>query len=124
MEIKPIRTKADYRAALKEIETLMSAHTDTPEGERLDVLATLVEAYEKKHYRLDLPDPVEAIKFRMEQSGLGPKDLVPMIGQINRVYEVLSRKRPLTLQMIRRLHRDLGIPAESLIKEFAQRKAA
>lgn len=124
MEIKPIRTKADYRAALKEIETLMSARAGTPEGERLDVLATLVEAYEKKVYRLDLPDPVEAIKFRMEQSGLGPKDLVPMIGQINRVYEVLSRKRPLTLQMIRRLHRDLGIPAESLIKELAQRKAA
>jgi HTH-type transcriptional regulator/antitoxin HigA len=124
LEIKPIRTKTDYRAALKEIEALMSARADTPEGERLDVLATLVEAYEKKHYRFDLPDPVEAIKFRMEQSGLGPKDLVPMIGQINRVYEVLSRKRPLTLQMIRRLHKDLGIPAESLIKEREQRKAA
>jgi len=124
MEIKPIRTKTDYRAVLKEIETLMSARADTPEGERLDILATLVEAYEKKHYRFDLPDPVEAIKFRMEQSGLGPKDLVPMIGQINRVYEVLNRKRPLTLQMIRRLHRDLGIPAESLIKELEQRKAA
>jgi HTH-type transcriptional regulator/antitoxin HigA len=124
MEIKPIRTKTDYRAALKEIERLMSARADTPEGERLDVLVTLVEAYEKKHYRFDLPDPVEAIKFRMEHSGLGPKDLVPMIGQINRVYEVLNRKRPLTLQMIRRLHRDLGIPAESLIKELEQRKAA
>src|SRR5579864_5879193 len=110
MEIKPIRTKTDYRAALKEIETLMSAQAGTAEGERLDVLATLVEAYEKKHYRFDLPDPVEAIKFRMEQSGLAPKDLVPMIGQINRVYEVLGRKRSLTLQMIRRLHRDLGIP--------------
>jgi len=124
VEIRPIRTKADYRAALREIETLMFARADTPGGERLDVLATLVEAYEKKHYRLDLPDPVEAIKFRMEQSGLGPKDLVPMIGQINRVYEILNRKRPLTLQMIRRLHRDLGIPAESLIKELQQRKAA
>jgi HTH-type transcriptional regulator/antitoxin HigA len=124
MEIKPVRTKAGYRAALKEIETLMSARADSPEGERLDVLVTLVEAYERKHYRFDLPDPVEAIKFRMEQSGLGPKDLVPMIGQINRVYEVLNRRRPLTLQMIRRLHRDLGIPAESLIKELEQRKAA
>ena len=124
MEIKPIRTKKDYRAALKEIETLMSARADTPEGERLDVLVTLVEAYERKHYRFDLPAPVEAIKFRMEHSGLGPKDLVPIIGQINRVYEVLNRKRPLTLQMIRRLHRDLGIPAESLIKELEQRKAA
>ena len=124
MEIRPIRNKADHRAALKEIETLMSARAGTSEGERLDVLVTLVEAYEKKHYSLDLPDPVEAIKFRMEQSGLAPKDLVPMIGQINRVYEVLNRKRPLTLQMIRRLHRDLGIPAESLIKESEQRRVA
>ena len=124
MEIKPIKTKADYRAALKEIETLMPARAGTPEGERLDVLVTLVEAYEKKHYHFDLPDPVEAIKFRMEQMALAPKDLVPMIGQINRVYEILNRKRPLTLQMIRRLHRELGIPAESLIKEPAQRRAA
>lgn len=124
MEIKPIKTKADYRAALKEIETLMAARAGTPEGERLDVLVTLVEAYEKKHYLFELPDPVEAIKFRMEQSGLAPRDLVPMIGQINRVYEILNRKRPLTLQMIRRLHRDLGIPAESLIKETEQRRAA
>jgi HTH-type transcriptional regulator/antitoxin HigA len=124
MEIKPIRTKTDYRALLKEIETLMSARAGTPEGERLDVLVTLVEAYEKKHYRFDLPDPVEAIKFRMEQMALGPKDLIPMIGQLNRVYEVLNRKRPLTLQMIRRLHQKLGIPAESLIKESAQRRAA
>ena len=124
MEIKPIRTKADYRAALKEVEALMPARAGTPQGERLDVLVTLVEAYEKKHYPFELPDPVEAIKFRMEQSGLAPKDLVPMIGQINRVYEVLNRKRPLTLQMIRRLHRELGIPAESLIGESEQRRAA
>ena len=124
MEIKPIRTKADYRAALKEIETLMSARAGTPEGERLDVLVTLVEAYEKKHYHFDLPDPVEAIKFRMEQMALAPKDLVPMIGRINRVYEILNRKRPLTLQMIRRLHRELGIPAESLLKDPAPRRAA
>jgi HTH-type transcriptional regulator / antitoxin HigA len=124
MEIKPIRTKADYRAALKEIEALMSARAGSREGERLEVLVTLVEAYENKHYRFEMPDPVEAIKFRMEQSGLAPRDLVPMIGQINRVYEVLNRKRPLTLQMIRRLHRDLGIPAESLIKESDHRRAA
>lgn len=124
MEIKPIRTKADYRAALKEIETLMSARPDTPEGERLDVLVTLVEAYEKKHYPMELPDAVEAIKFRMEQSGLTPKDLVPMIGQLNRVYEVLNRKRPLTLKMIWRLHRELGIPAESLIRQPEPRRAA
>ncbi len=124
MEIKSIRTKADHRAALKQIEALMSARPGTPEGERLDVLATLVEAYEKKHFPMELPDPVEAIRFRMEQSGLAPKDLVPMIGQINRVYEVLNRKRPLTLQMIRRLHRDLGIPAECLIKPTDERRAA
>ena len=123
MEIKPIKTKADYRAALREAETLMTARAGTPEGERLDVLVTLLEAYERKRFPLDLPDPIEAIKFRMEQSGLVPKDLVPMIGQINRVYEVLSRKRPLTLQMIRRLHRDLRIPAESLIKESGRRAA-
>jgi len=123
MEINPIKTKADYRDALKEIETLMSARASSPEGERLDVLVTLVEAYERKHYPMALPDPVEAIKFRMEQSGLLAKDLVPMIGQINRVYEVLNRKRPLTLQMIRRLHEGLGIPAEALIKpqDFEQR---
>ncbi len=124
MQIKPIKTKADHRAALKEVETLMSARANTPEGERLEVLVTLVEAYENKHYRFEMPDPVEAIKFRMEQSGLAPKDLVPMIGQINRVYEVLNRRRPLTLPMIRRLHRDLGIPAESLIKESGERRAA
>jgi HTH-type transcriptional regulator/antitoxin HigA len=124
MEIKPIRTKTDYRAALKKIEALMSARAGSPEGERLDVMVTLVEAYERKHYPLDLPDPVEAIKFRMEQMALAPKDLVPMIGQINRVYEILNRKRPLTLQMIRRLHQKLGIPAESLIKEPDQRRAA
>ena len=124
MEIRPIKTKTDYRAALKETETLMSARPNTPEGVRLDVLVMLIEAYEAKHYRFDLPDPVEAIKFRMEQSGLTPKDLVPMIGQLNRVYEVLNRKRPLTLQMIRRLHGELGIPAESLIKQPDARRAA
>jgi len=116
MEIKPVKTEADYRAALKEIETLMLAEPDSPGGEKLDVMATLIEAYESRHYPLDLPDPVEAIKFEMERKGLTVKDLQPMIGQSNRVYEVLSRKRPLTLNMIRKLHDSLGIPAESLIK--------
>ena len=124
MEIKPIRTKADHRAVLKEIEALMSARQGTPEGERLDVLVTLVEAYERKHFPMDLPDPIEAIRFSMEQKSLTAKDLVPMIGQINRVYEVLNGKRPLTLQMIRRLHRELGIPAESLIRERGQQRRA
>ena len=124
MNIRPIKTKADYRAALKEVEALMAAERDTPAGERLDVLVTLVEAYEVKHYPLDLPDPVEAIRFRMEQKEMTPKDLVPMIGQINRVYEVLNRRRPLTLAMIQRLHSELGIPAESLIKQRQHRRAA
>ena len=115
MNIKPIKTKADYRAALKEIESLMMAKHNTPQGERLDVLVTLVEAWERKHYPIDLPDPVDAIKFAMEQRGLSVKDLVPMIGAPNRIYEVLNRKRPLSLKMIWRLHKHLGIPAESLI---------
>ena len=116
MEIKPIRTEADYNAALKEIDSLMMAEPNTPDGEKLDVLVTLVEAYEAKHYPLDLPDPVEAIKFEMEQKGLTVKDLEPMIGKSNRVYEVLNYKRSLTLKMIWKLNQELGIPAESLIK--------
>ena len=117
VDIKPIKTDADYRAVLTEIEMLMTAEPDTAEGEKLDVLVTLVEAYEKKHYPLDLPDPVEAIKFEMEQKGLTVKDLEPMIGKSNRVYEGLNYKRSLTLKMIWRLHVQLGIPAESLIKQ-------
>jgi len=119
MDIKPIRTKADHKRALKEIESLMMAKPGTPQGDRLDVLVTLLEAYEKKHYPIDLPDPVEAIKFRMDQSGLTVKDLEPMIGKANRVYEILNHTRPLTLAMIRRLHSGLGIPVESLIKEYS-----
>jgi HTH-type transcriptional regulator/antitoxin HigA len=120
MDIKPIKTDTDYRAALSEIEKLMTAEPDTPEGEKLDVLVTLVEAYEREHYPLDLPDPIEAIKFAMEQKGLTVKDLEPMIGKSNRVYEVLNHKRPLTLRMIWRLHEQLGIPAESLIKQISR----
>ena len=123
MNIKPIKTDADYRAALKEIESLMMAQPDTPDGEKLDVLVTLMEAYESKHYPLDLPDPVEAIKFEMEQKRLTIKDLEPMIGKSNRVYEILNRKRSLTLSMIRRLHQELNIPAESLIKPSGQARA-
>lgn len=115
MDIKPIKTEADYRAALKEIEGLMLASPDTPEGDRLEIMVTLVEAWEVRHYPMDLPDPVEAIKYAMEQKGLTVKDLEPMIGRSNRVYEILNHKRPLTLKMIWRLHKELGIPAESLI---------
>jgi HTH-type transcriptional regulator / antitoxin HigA len=121
MEIKPIRTKANYRAALKAVESLMAAKANTLEGDRLDVLTTLVEAYERAHFPMDLPDAVEAIKFRMEQSGLTVKDLEPVIGRKNRVYEILSRRRLLTLRMIEGLHTKFGIPAESLLKQRAQR---
>ena len=116
MEIRPIKTEADYEATLKEIEGLMSAEPDSPQGDRLDVLVTLVEAYERDHYPIGFPDPVEAIKFRMEQQGLSVEDLVPVIGRKNRVYEVLARKRPLTLRMIEGLHETFSIPAESLLK--------
>ncbi len=116
MNVAPIKTKRDYRRALEEIEALMDAKRGTPEGDRLDVLVTLVEAWETKHYPIDLPDPVAAIKYHMEQQGLAPKDLVPYIGSRNRVYEVLNRKRPLTLKMVWRLQSGLGIPAASLIK--------
>jgi HTH-type transcriptional regulator/antitoxin HigA len=119
MDIKPIRTKRDYEVALRTIESLMTAKRGTAEGDRLDTLATLVEAYEAKHFPLDLPDPVEAIKLVMEQRNLTVKDLVPYIGQPNRVYEVLNYKRPLTMAMVWKLHRGLGIPAESLIKQAA-----
>ena len=124
MNIKPIKTKADYRAALKDVEALMGAKANTAEGERLDVLVTLIEAYESKHFPLELPDPVEAIKFQMDQKGLTPKDLEPMIGRLNRVYEILNHKRPLTLKMIWKLHRGLDIPAESLIRQPDEHRAA
>jgi HTH-type transcriptional regulator/antitoxin HigA len=116
MEIAPIKNRSDYQRTLKEIEGLMNAKRSSPEGDRLDILVALVEAWERKHYRLNLPDPVEAIKYHMDQNGLQPRDLIPFIGSRNRVHEVLNRKRPLTLKMINRLHRGLGIPAESLIK--------
>ena len=115
MNIKPIKNESDYRETLTEIEGLMMAELNTPEGDKLDVLVTLVEAYEAKNYLLDLPDPIEAITFEMERQSLSIKDLVPMIGRSNRVYEVLNKKRSLTLPMIRNLHKSLGIPAESLI---------
>ena len=97
----------------------MTAKRNSPEGDALEVLVTLIEAYEAKHFPLDLPDPVEAIKFVMEQRDLTVKDLVPYVGQLNRVYEVLNRKRPLTMIMVWKLHKGLGIPAESLIKQVA-----
>lgn len=124
MDIKPIRTKADYKAALKAVDSLMGAKARTAEGDRLDVLVTLIEGYERQHFPMDLPDAVEAIKFRMEQQGLTPKDLEPLIGRSNRVYEVLNRRRGLTLAMIQKLHAGLGIPAESLLKQAVPTTAA
>ena len=124
MNIAPIKNQRDYRRTLREIETLMRARRNTPGGDRLDVLVTLVEAWESKHYALDLPDAVEAIKYHMEQKGLAARDLVPFIGSRNRVHEILSRRRPLTLAMIQRLHEGLGIPAESLIKTADRKRAA
>ena len=118
MNIRPIHTEQDYKDALKSVAPLFDNQPEpgTPEGDYLDVMITLIEAYEAKHFPMELPNPVDAIRFRMEQSGLSPADLVPAIGRQNRVYEVLNGKRALTLPMIRKLHEMFGIPAESLIR--------
>jgi HTH-type transcriptional regulator / antitoxin HigA len=116
VEIKPIRNEADYEAALAEIERLWGGPSGTPEGDRLDVLATLTEAYEAEHHPIDPPDPIEAIKFRMEQQGLTRKDLEGILGSRTRIAEVLNRRRGLSINMIRRLHDKLGISAEVLIR--------
>lgn len=117
MEVKPIRNEEDYRAMLREVSALVNLDPElgTPEGDRLEVLSTLIQAWESQHYAIDAPDPVEAIRFRMEQAGLTIHDLEPLIGRSNRVYEVLARKRPLSMKMVRHLHYKLGIPAEALI---------
>jgi len=118
-ELKPIRTDEEYQSVLQEVSVYFDAEPipGTAAGDRFEILLMLVEAYEAQHFPIAPPDPIEAIRFRMEQAGLTPKDLEPMIGRSNRVYEILARKRPLTLPMIRRLHTGLGIPAESLIAE-------
>jgi len=118
MEIKPIKNEVDYEAALQEIERLFNAVPDTPEGDKLEVLTTLVEAYEDKHYSIPMPDPIDAILYHVESRGLSRRDLEPYIGSRARVSEVLNRKRPLTMEMIRNLHRELGIPAEILIQPY------
>ena len=115
-ELKPIRSNANYKAALAEAERLWGAKSGTPNGDRLDVLATLIDAYEARHFPMDPPDPIEAIQFRMEQQGLTRKDLEPLIGTRARVAEVMNRKRSLSIDMIRRLHEQLGISAEVLIR--------
>ena len=117
MQIRPIKTQADYEVVLAEVSALvaMDPEPDTPDGDRLDVLATLVQAYKSKHFQITPPTAIEAIKFRMDQQGLTPRDLQPMIGGLNRVYEVLAGRRPLTMAMVRRLHTQLGISADTLI---------
>jgi len=123
-DLKPIRSEADYDAALEEVGRLWGAKSGTPDGDKLDVLATLIDAYEAKHHPIDPPDPVEAIRFRMEQQGLSRKDLEPMIGPRNRVADVLNRKRGLSIDMIRQLHDGLGISAEVLIRPSRMDKVA
>jgi HTH-type transcriptional regulator/antitoxin HigA len=116
MEIKPIRTRVDYERTLQEIERLWGSRKGTPQGDRPDVIAILVDAYEQKHFPIDPADPIEAIRFRLEQQGLDSRALVGVIGGRSRVYEVMQRKRALSLEMIRRLHQRFGIPAEVLIR--------
>ena len=122
MEIKPIRTETDYERALRRVEQLWGSPKGTSQGDELDVLATLTEAYEREHYPMDLPSPIDAIKFRLEQTGKDVSALVGIIGQRTRVYEVMRGARPLSLNMIRKLHEQLQIPAEVLIQPARWRK--
>jgi HTH-type transcriptional regulator / antitoxin HigA len=124
MEIRPIRTKADYRAALDEVERLWDAEPGTRGGDRVDVLVTLIEAYEAKQYAIPAPDPIAAVEFMMQQKGLSRRDLEPMIGSRGRVSEVLTRKRPLTLPMVRGLSVLLDIPVDILVQPYETRSAA
>lgn len=118
MHIKPIKNQEDYELAMTAIETLWDAESGSAEADQLDILATLVEAYEKQHFVINAPDPVEAIKFRMEQQGLSDADLVPLLGQRSRVSEILNKKRKLSISMIRNLHEHLKIPLASLISDY------
>jgi len=122
MRMKPIRNEKDHAEALSQIERLWGADEGTPEGDRLEILATLVEAYERTHFPIDVPDPLEAIRFRLEQQGKDVKSLVGVIGSRTRVYEVLRGDRSLTLPMIRRLHKHLRIPAEVLIRDRSEKQ--
>lgn len=123
MDIKPIKTEADYESVLNEIESLMDAEPGTPDGDKLEVLVTLVEAYEAKHYKIPLPDPIDAIEHCIESRGLTRRDLAPFLGSPSRVSDILNRRRPLTLQMIRNLEAGLGIPASVLTQEYDLRVA-
>jgi HTH-type transcriptional regulator/antitoxin HigA len=118
MNIKPIKTEQDYANTLNQIESLMEAKSNTPQMDKLEVLTILVEAYEELHYKIEAPDPIEAIKFRMEQEGLKQKDLITIVGSKSRVSEILNKKRKLTIEMIRNLHKQLHIPIESLFLDY------
>ncbi len=118
MNIKPIKTQKDYDNTLERVDKLMNAEPNTQEFDELDILVTLVEAYEEIHYKIEAPDPVAAIKFRMEQDSLKQKDLIPIIGSKSRVSEILNKKRKLTIEMIRSLHNNLKIPFDSLFKDY------
>lgn len=122
--VYPVRNHSDYEAALAEIERLMSAAPGTREGDRLDVLTTLVQAYEMQHYPIEAPDPVSLIEHLMEARGLTQRDLEPALGTAAQVSEVLNRRRPLSLEMIRALHRQFGLPAEALIEEYPVARGA
>ncbi|MBW4482360.1 MAG: transcriptional regulator [Tildeniella torsiva UHER 1998/13D] len=119
MDLRPIKTEADYQNALQEIELLFDAAPGTAESDRLEVLSTLVDAYEKVHFPIELPDPIEAIHYYMEARGWSPQDLEPCLGSRVGVAEVLSRQRFLTLEMIRKLNQELGVPAEILIQPYS-----
>ncbi|TRL40044.1 helix-turn-helix domain-containing protein [Rhizobium straminoryzae] len=123
-DLKPIRSEQDYDKAMTLLKTLWGAEAGTPDGDRLDVLVTLIDAYENAHYPIDLPDPIDAILFRMEQEGLTQQDLVPILGNHGRVAEILNRTHPLSLDMIRRLHAEFDIPAEVLIQPICSAKDA
>lgn len=124
MEIKPIKTGADYRRALKEVESIFQATPGTPKGDRLEVLTTLIDAYEAEHHAVAPPDPIEAILYHLESRGLKRRDLEPSIGSRARVSEILNRRRHLTIEMIRKLHDGLGIPAEVLIRPYKLKETA
>ncbi len=124
MEIKPIKTKRDYEAALKEIERIFDAVPGTPDGDRLEILTTLVDVYEEKHHAVPPPNPIDAIRYYMESRRLTRRDLERFIGSRARVSEVLNRRRPLTMEMIRNLNKGLGIPAEVLIQPYRIVKSA
>lgn len=122
MKVRPIKTKKDYEATLYRVEELMDARKNTPEGDELEILSTLVEAYEEEHFPIDDPDPIEAIRHSMEALGMESKDLIPLLGSKSRVSEIMNRRRKLSMEMVRKLNQRLKIPADILIRDYPLRK--